>query len=66
MTPDCIEGALIEIQCRNFYNPIVPEKTYGFNVFIYDNEVDQQVIESTENNKVYLDATGLLPATIPT
>ena len=37
MIPDCIEGTLIEIQCRNFYNPIVPKKTYGFNVFIYDN-----------------------------
>lgn len=56
MAKDCISGHQIQIDCRQFYNPIVPELIYGFNVLIYDNEADSKLIELTENNKVVFNA----------
>lgn len=64
MVESCIKDTEITINCRQFYNPIVPEKTYGFSVTIYDAEMEQRIIEQTVGN-LFLDTTSYTPAIIP-
>ena len=64
MTQACIRNTQILIECRAFYNPIVPKVWGGFNLYIYDGEVDQEPIEIT-NNDLTFDATNFSPAIIP-
>lgn len=64
MTQACIRNTQIEIECRAFYNPIVPKVWGGFNLYIYDGEVDKEPIEIT-NNDLTFDATNFSPAIIP-
>lgn len=58
MVQDCISSQPIEIVCRQFYNPIVPEPQTGFFVVIYDGEVDHRIIEESNDFEIVLDATN--------
>jgi hypothetical protein len=38
MPDSCLEGTEIEIQCKNFYNPIYQDQWDGYYIEAYDNE----------------------------
>jgi hypothetical protein len=61
MVQDCISGQPIEIVCRQFYNPIVPEPQTGFFVVTYDGEVEARIIEESNDYEIVLDATNYRP-----
>lgn len=64
MKNDCMQGTLIEIKCKGFYNPIYKGKWYGFFVNTYDNESpNYKAIEKSDRN-AFLDATNFTPSAI--
>jgi len=64
MTTTALKGVPITINCRGFYNPIVPTKLSGFFVTILDGEPIQKIIESSP--VVALDATNYIPMIVDT
>ena len=64
MAANCISGEEITLSCRQFFNPIVPEKDYGYQLTLYDAEVERRIIAESQAN-LFLDATNYKPMTIP-
>lgn len=54
MTPECISGETIIIECRDFRNPIYQKKWNGFYVITYDDEASPKPIERSQS--AFLDA----------
>jgi hypothetical protein len=54
MTPECISGETVIIECRDFRNPIYQKKWNGFYVITYDDEPSPKPIERSQSS--YLDA----------
>lgn len=67
MLDECLSGKEIEIRCRQFRNPIVPDKTGGYGITIMDENIPKKPIESTEED-VFMETSdyepGLIPATV--
>lgn len=47
MLDECLEGKAVVIECRGFYNPIVPIVKGGFSVTTYDSNAAMKPIETT-------------------
>jgi hypothetical protein len=63
MTQTCLKGVPITINCRGFFNPIVPAPLSGFQVTTLDAEPIPKIIEAS--TIVSLDATLYSPVIIP-
>ena len=61
MLESCLIGQPIVINCRGYYNPIVPEPTGGFKLRIFDSEESEALIMETPDDYLTLDATDYSP-----
>jgi len=64
MKPSCVKGTPIQINCKQFHNPIYQDKWDNFYVITYDNEKSPKPIERSKS--AFLDARNFKAATIPT
>jgi hypothetical protein len=62
MTPECITGETIIIECRDFRNPIYQKKWNGFYIITYDDEASPKPIERSQS--AFLDAQDYRATTI--
>jgi len=63
MKPECVKGNAVQINCKQFHNPIYQDKWDNFYVITYDNEKSPKPIERSKSS--FLDATDYKAAKIP-